>query len=100
MCACVGVGNRGPGQDDEVAYKRAGCDHDRLRLGVLPKWRWWDFLQESGGWGGGVMERGQRVMAVSFISWVLSVPAWKTAPVPCPSWAHVNRLQLLGGLPR
>lgn len=26
---CVGMGDRGP-EKDEVAYSRAGCDHNRL----------------------------------------------------------------------
>lgn len=29
VCACVGMGDRSP-EKDEVAYSRAGCDHDRL----------------------------------------------------------------------
>lgn len=48
MCGC---GEQGPRQD-EVAYRRAGCDHDRLRLGCCPSGDGGTFCRSRGAGGG------------------------------------------------
>lgn len=105
MEGCVRVWAWGMGAQGRMGWLTGGQGvSDRRRrdggVAVLPRWSCWDFLlQLAAAEGGGVMrERGQRMMAISFIICVLSVPACKTAAVPCPSWTCVKGLQWLGGL--